>query len=61
MIVLLPFVIFVTNVGIYEANAIQFGMDQLLEATSNQLSAFIHWYFWNMHIGPIVVYMCICC
>ena len=29
-------------------------MDQLLEASSTQLSAFIHWYFWNMHIGPLL-------
>ena len=28
----------------FESNAIQFGMDQMLEASSEQLSSFIHWY-----------------
>ena len=41
-------------VGLFKANAIQFGTDQLLEASSSQLSAFIHWYFWSMHIGPLL-------
>ena len=35
----------ITGIGIFEANALQFGMDQLLEASSSQLSAFVHWYF----------------
>ena len=35
----------ITSIGIFAANAIQFGMDQLLEASSTQLSAFIHCYF----------------
>ena len=35
-------VIAVTSVGIFEVNAIQFGRDQLMEATSDQLRAFIH-------------------
>ena len=50
-------IIALMSVGLFEANAIQFGMDQLLAATSNQLSGFIHWYFWNMHIGLVLVYI----
>ena len=42
--------------GMYEANAIQFGMDQMLEASSEQLSSFIHWYFWCAHVGPLLMY-----
>ena len=42
--------------GMYEANAIQFGMDQMLEASSEQLSSFIHWYFWCVHVGPLLMY-----
>ena len=38
----------------YEANAIQFGMDQMIEASSEQLSSFIHWYFWCAHAGSLV-------
>ena len=40
----------------YEANAIQFGMDQMMEASSGQLSSFIHWYYWCAHIGPLFNY-----
>ena len=40
------FVTGLAGLGMYEANAIQFGMDQMLEASSEQLSSFIHWYFW---------------
>ena len=42
--------------SMFEANAIQFGMDQMLEASSNQLSSFIHWYFWCAKVGPLFVY-----
>ena len=43
-------------VGIFEANAIQFGTDQLMDASSTQLSAFIHWYFWIMHLGQHILF-----
>ena len=46
----------IASIGMFEANAIQFGMDQLLEAPSAQLSAFIHWYFWSTHFGQQVVF-----
>ena len=45
------------GLGMYEANAIQFGMDQMLEASSEQLSSFIHWYFWCVHTGPLIVFL----
>ena len=41
----------IISVGIFEANATQFGMDQMFEASSKQLSSFIRWYFWCAHIG----------
>ena len=44
-------VIITFGIGLFEANAIQFGMDQLLEASSTQLSQFIYSYFWFIHIG----------
>ena len=40
----------------YEANAIQFGMDQMLEASSRKLSSFIHWYYWSLQLGPLVIF-----
>ena len=44
------------GLGMFESNAIQFGMDQMLEASSEQLSSFIHWYFWCAHIGPLILF-----
>ena len=32
----------------FQATAIQFGMDQMVEASSDQISAFVHWYYWSM-------------
>ena len=46
--------------GMYESNAIQFGMDQMIEASSEQLSSYIHWYFWCSHIGPLLVFFVSC-
>ena len=42
--------------GIFEANAVQFGMDQLMEASSSQLSSFIHWYYLIMHLGQQILF-----
>ena len=46
----------ITGLSMYEANAIQFGMDQMIEASSKDLSAFIHWYFWWSHIGSLLFF-----
>ena len=37
--------------GMFESTVIQFGTDQMIEASSNQLSTFIHWYYWSLYIG----------
>ena len=44
------------GLGLFEANAIQFGMDQILEANSDQLGTFIHWYYWSLNLGRLIVY-----
>ena len=49
-------VIRTAGLGMFESNAFQFGMDQMLEASSEQLSSFIHWYFWCAHVEPFVVF-----
>ena len=43
----------VLSLGLFEANIIQLGMDQLLEASSDQLSSFIHWYYWSSSLGQV--------
>ena len=45
-----------TGLGMYESNAIQFGMNQMLGASSEQLSSFILWYFWCVNVGPLIMY-----
>ena len=44
------------SLGLFEANAIQFGMDQLLESSSDQLSSFIHWYYWSNYVGQFILF-----
>ena len=44
-----------TGVGLFEANALQFGLDQLLEAPTPKLIAFIHWYYWTHNAVQLVV------
>ena len=48
-------VLVITGVGLFEANAIQFGLDQLLEAPTPKLIAFIHWYYWTHKAVQLVV------
>ena len=45
----------VLSLGLFEANAIQLGMDQMLEASSDQLSSFIHWYYWSSSLGQVTI------
>ena len=41
--------------GMFESTVIQFGTDQMIEASSAQLSTFIHWYYWSLCVGSICV------
>ena len=41
----------------FDAVGIQFGMDQMAEASSDQISAFTHWYYWSMNIQALAM-MC---
>ena len=40
----------------YQANAIHFGLDQLLEAPTPKLIAFIHWYYWAQNVGSLAMF-----
>ena len=54
--VLIPaFILLVVGIGLFEANAIQFGLDQLLEAPTSKLIAFIHWYYWSQSVGQLII------
>ena len=41
--------------GMFESTVIQFGTDQMIGASSAQLSTFIHWYYWSLYVGSICV------
>ena len=43
-------VIYQFGLGLFEANAIQFGTDQLQFASNEKLSVFVNWYFWSLYI-----------
>ena len=44
------------GISLFEANAIQFGVDQLLEAPTSNLISFIHWYYWSQNVAGLVVF-----
>ena len=54
-IVGLAMVIGLIAMGLFESTAIQFGMDQMQEASSDQLSTFIHWYYWSSSLGRLII------
>ena len=49
--------------GGYQTNAVQFGLDQLVDASSDDISSYISWYVWMFYLSKAVVIlsqMCIC-
>ena len=56
------FILYQSGLALFEANAIQFGVDQLQFANNDQVSKFIPWYFWTsqsfaMHICILLMAM----
>ena len=43
------------GLGGYQANFIQFGLDQLLSAPSEDLALFVHWAMWAYNLGSTIV------
>ena len=50
------FVVYIVGLALFQANAIQFGLDQLLEAPTLKLIAFIHWYYWAQNVGSLALF-----
>ena len=54
-------VIYQFGLGLFEANAIQFGTDQLQFASNEKLSVFVNWYFWSLYstniIYPFIIFV----
>ena len=43
------------GLGMFEANAIQAAMEEMIDKSSEQLSSFIHWFFWCSNFASIIV------
>ena len=50
------FLFYIIGLGLFQANAIQFGLDQLLEAPTSKLISFIHWYYWAQNVGSLIFF-----
>ena len=37
-----------------QSNIVQFGLDQMLDASSEELSLFLHWFVWTKHVGELL-------
>ena len=61
--IIFPVAYLVINVGLagFRTNIIQFGMDQMVDASASQLSAFIHWYYWSTYVGSATASMILEC
>ena len=42
------------GLGLFEANAIQFGVDQLQFASNDEISKFVNWYYWALNILQLI-------
>ena len=61
-VLLVMLIIASAGLGGYMANVIQFGLDQLQDASTTEITAFISWFMWTYMSGGIVIdfaYTCI--
>lgn len=47
----LPLGLIQLGVALFTSNAVQYATDQMPGASSDELSSFVHWYFWAMFFG----------
>ena len=61
--VVFPIVFMIVNVGLagFQANIIPFGIDQMPTGSTEQLSAFVHWYYWSRNIGSGFILILLTC
>ena len=55
-LLVLSYVINAVGIAGYHANLIPFGIDQMEDCSGEQISSFIHWYYWtrNFNFGTII-------
>ena len=39
----------------FRSNSVQFSLDQLLDAPSEKISLFLHWFVWTEHVGKMAI------
>ena len=49
-------IVYTIGLALFQANAIQFGLDQLLEAPTPKLISFIYWYYWAHNVGRLTFF-----
>ena len=54
-------VIIAVGYGGFQANVIQFGMDQLHDASTDEIASFILWYLWTYFSSGFVIYIILGC
>ena len=47
--------------GVFQVNIIQFGIDQLIDASTTQFKSFVAWYSWTFIASGLVVYYLLTC
>ena len=57
LFVLISLLLITAGLAGYQANIVQFGLDQLLEAPSKDLGLFIHWLMWTHTLGGFVIHI----
>ncbi len=53
LLVVIGLVLIIIGLAGYQANVVQLGLDQLLEAPSEKLGLFVHWLMWAYNLGGI--------
>ena len=56
IVLVIIYTLYSIGLGLFQANSIQFGLDQLLEAPTPKLIAFIHWYYWAQNVGSLALF-----
>ena len=54
-VIIFCFGIIRVGLAMYEPNAMQMGSIQMPEASSDELSAYVHWFFWTLLLGQGVI------
>ena len=55
------YIIMLVGLGIFQANVIQFGVDQLLDASASEITAFVSWFVWTVFSSGIVLTFALGC